>query len=433
MKIKTVTAQELIDSRGNPTVEAEVVLENGVSGRAMVPSGASTGEKEAVELRDGDPKRYGGKGVRKAVQNVMDELAPGIVGMPVFDQAAIDHRMIEIDGTENKARMGANAILGVSMAVARAAASAKEVPLFSYLGGEQACTLPVPCMNVLNGGRHATNSVDFQEFMIAPHHAPDFETSIRMGIETFHALKKILADHGYSTGVGDEGGYAPDLKSNEEAVEFILRAIEAAGYVPGDDISICLDPATSEMWDDGMYRFFKSTQEKKSPEEMVALWVSWAEKYPIILLEDGLAENDWETWATLTRELGPKMEIVGDDIFCTNSKLLERAIREGVANSILIKLNQIGTLTETLETIELAQKNDYACFVSHRSGETEDTLVADLTVAVGAGHLKTGSGCRSERIAKFNQLLRIERMLGSQALFAGKDTFRTNSGKQPGA
>jgi enolase len=315
------------------------------------------------------------------------------------------------------------------MAAARAAANAKGMPLFAYLGGVRARTLPVPCMNVLNGGRHATNSVDFQEFMIAPHNAPDFETSIRMGIETFHALKKILSDRGYSTGVGDEGGYAPDLKSNEEAVEFILRAIEAAGYTPGDDISICLDPATSEMWDDGMYCFFKSTQEKKSPEEMVALWVSWAEKYPIILLEDGLAENDWATWAMLTHELGSKMELVGDDIFCTNSKLLERAIGEGVANSILIKLNQIGTLTETLETIELAQKNDYACFVSHRSGETEDTMVADLTVAVGAGHLKTGSGCRSERIAKFNQLLRIERMLGCQALFAGKDTFRTNRGK----
>jgi len=426
MKIAKVTAQEMLDSRGNPTVEAEVVLENGITARAMVPSGASTGEKEAAELRDGDPSRYGGKGVRKAVRNVLEELAPKLVGMPIDDQAGVDHRMIEIDGTENKVRMGANAMLGVSLAVARAAANAREMPLFSHIGGEQAYLLPVPCMNVLNGGQHATNRVDFQEFMIAPHNAPNFETSIRMGIETFHALKKILADKGYSTGVGDEGGYAPDLKSNEEAVEFILRAIEAAGYTPGDDISICLDPATSEMWDDGMYRFFKSTQKKKSPEEMVALWVSWAEKYPIILLEDGLGENDWETWPLLTRELGTKMEIVGDDIFCTNSKLLERAIGEGVANSILIKLNQIGTLTETLETIALAQKNGYACFVSHRSGETEDTFVADLTVAVGAGHLKTGSGCRSERIAKFNQLLRIERMLGSRARFAGKETFKIN-------
>ncbi len=430
MKITKVTAQELLDSRGNPTVEAEVILENGLSARAMVPSGASTGEKEAVELRDGDPARYGGKGVRKAVRNVTDELGPKLVGMSVDDQIGVDRRMIEIDGTENKARMGANAILGVSMAVARAAAQAKEVPLFSSLGGEQACLLPTPCMNVLNGGRHATNSVDFQEFMIAPHNAPDFETSIRMGIETFHALKKILADRGYSTGVGDEGGYAPDLKSNEEAVEFILRAIEAAGYTPGDDISICLDPATSEMWEDGSYRFFKSTQEKKSPEEMVALWVSWAEKYPIILLEDGLGENDWATWPLLTRELGSKMEIVGDDIFCTNSQLLERAIGEGVANSILIKLNQIGTVTETLETIALAQKNGYSCFVSHRSGETEDTFVADLTVAAGAGHLKTGSGCRSERIAKFNQLLRIERLLGSKARFAGKKTFNAGNGNE---
>ena len=424
MKIKSITAQELLDSRGNPTVEAEVVLENGISSRALVPSGASTGEKEAVELRDGDPIRYGGKGVRTAVRNVLDELAPALVGMDVSEQAAIDQRMLEIDGTENKARLGANALLGVSMAVARAAAKVEQKPLFTYLGGEQACALPVPCMNVLNGGRHSTNSVDFQEFMIAPHNAPNFETAIRMGIETFHALKKLLADKGYSTGVGDEGGYAPDLKSNEEAVEFILRAIEAAGYTPGDDISICLDPATSEMWDDGMYRFFKSTQEKKSPEEMIALWVDWVEKYPIVLLEDGLAENDWENWGILTRELGSKIELVGDDIFCTNSKLLERAISMNVANSILIKLNQIGTLTETMETIHLAQQNGYGCFVSHRSGETEDTFVADLTVAAGAGHLKTGSGCRSERIAKYNQLLRIERQLGSKALFAGKDTFK---------
>ena len=390
----------------------------------MVPSGASTGEKEAVELRDGDPARYGGKGVLKAVRNVMEELGPGVIGMEVEDQAAVDRRMIEIDGTENKARMGANAILGVSMAVARAAAIAGKKPLFASLGGDDACLLPVPCMNVLNGGRHATNSVDFQEFMLAPHNAPNFETSIRMGIETFHALKKILADRGYSTGGGDEGGYAPDLKSNEEAVEFILRAIEAAGYTPGEDISLCLDPATSEMWDNGVYRFFKSTQETKTPEEMVALWDSWAEKYPIILLEDGLGENDWETWPLLTRELGSRMEIVGDDIFCTNSKLLERAIGVGAANSILIKLNQIGTVTETLETIALAHANDYACFVSHRSGETEDTFVADLTVAVGAGHLKTGSGCRSERIAKFNQLLRIERMLGDRASFLGKAAFK---------
>jgi enolase len=430
MKIANVHAREVLDSRGNPTVEAEVTLENGVKGSAIVPSGASTGEKEAVELRDGDEKRFLGKGVLKAVENVNTKIQPVIKGLSAakglsaLDQREIDAAMIALDGTPNKSALGANAILSVSLAVARAASNNLNMPLFRYLGGANACLLPVPCMNIINGGKHADNNVDFQEFMIAPHNAPDFKTSIRMGIETFHTLKSVLGKKGYSTAVGDEGGFAPNLKSNEEAVEVILDAITKAGYQPGKDISICLDPAASEMWDNGKYVFFKSDKSSKTSEQMVKHWASWAAKYPIVLLEDGMAENDWDGWKLLTDEIGGKIELVGDDIFCTNPAILAKGIAKGIGNSVLIKLNQIGTLTETLDTIQLASKNNYNYFVSHRSGETEDTTIADLTVATSAGHLKTGSGCRSERIAKFNQLIRIEESLGKQAVFAGKKAFK---------
>lgn len=424
LAIKSVKALEILDSRGNPTVGAKVVLENGVTGMAFVPSGASTGEREAVELRDGDPKRFHGKGVLKAVENVNTKIAKAVTGLNVFDQRLIDNTMIELDGTENKAKLGANAVLAVSMAVARAAANTEHAPLYRYLGGTNAHILPVPCMNIINGGKHADNNVDFQEFMIAPHGAESFRESIRMGVETFHTLKNILKDHGYFTGVGDEGGFAPQLKTNEEAVELILQAIEKAGYRPSEDISICLDPASSEMWDNDKYKHFKSDGSLHSSEEMIALWESWLNKYPIVLLEDGLAENDWDGWAKLTAALGAKVELVGDDIFCTNPKILQKGIDNGVANSILIKLNQIGTISETLDTIELARKNNYYYFISHRSGETEDTIIADLAVATGAGHIKTGSGCRSERIAKYNRFLWIEDELGAQAEFAGKKAFK---------
>ena len=424
MKIRKIFAQEVLDSRGNPTVEVEVQLENGVSASAIVPSGASTGEKEAVELRDGDKSRYRGKGVLKAVDNVNTKIAPAIIGLDVFDQRLIDYTMIDLDGTPNKAQFGANAILGVSMASAHAAAKSLNIPLYRYIGGVNAAILPVPAMNVINGGSHATNSVDFQEFMIAPHNAPDFATAIQMGIETFHALQSVLKAKGYSTGIGDEGGYAPDLKSNEEAMEVILEAIIKAGYKPGDDISICLDPATSEMYRDGKYVFFKSDQSMKTSDEMIEIWKDWVNKYPILSIEDGLDENDWTGWQKLVKELGSKIELVGDDLLCTNKSILQESIDKNAANSILIKLNQIGTLSETLETIELARKNGYHYFISHRSGETEDTTIADLAVATGAGHIKTGSGCRSERIAKFNQLLRIERQLGSAAVFAGLKAFK---------
>ena len=424
MRVIRISAQEVLDSRGNPTIEGCVVLEDGTSASAMVPSGASTGEREAAELRDGDPKRYGGKGVLKAVDNVNNSLAPALVGMEVTDQRQIDQRMLDLDGTPNKSKLGANAILAVSLAVARAAANSLDLPLYRYLGGSNASLLPVPCLNVINGGRHADNTVDFQEFMIAPHNASSFAESIRMGVETFHALRGVLRKKGYNTGVGDEGGFAPNLKSNEEAVEVILEAITKAGYRPGDDIAVCLDPATSEMWQDGEYVFFKSTQARKSSEEMVGLWSSWCEQYPIVSLEDGMSEQDWEGWRLLTDRLGSKVELVGDDLFCTNQQILKQGIQKGIANAILIKVNQIGTLTETLDTIELAKQHHYKCFVSHRSGETEDTTIADLTVAVSAGQLKTGSGSRSERVAKFNQLLRIERQLGAQARFAGKTAFQ---------
>ena len=417
--IKSVDALEILDSRGNPTVSATVVLEGGAAGSAAVPSGASTGEREAAELRDGDPKRYGGKGVLRAVANVRGEIAAALAGMDAADQRAIDERMIALDGTANKSRLGANAILGVSMAVARAAAAAAGRPLYQHLGGPDAALLPVPCLNVINGGKHADNTLDFQEFKIAPHNAPNFAEAIRMAVETFHALRGILRNKGLSTGVGDEGGFAPDLADNEQAVNVILNAIEKAGYQPGRDISICLDPAVSEMWQDGKYVCFKSNAPSKTTEEMIALWESWLDRYPIVLLEDPLGEKDWSGWEAITRRIGSRVELVGDDLLCTNPAILREAIDRKVANSILIKLNQIGTVTETLDCMKLAKENGYRCYVSHRSGETEDTFIADLVVATGAGHIKTGSGCRSERVAKFNRLLTIEKELGSKARYAG--------------
>lgn len=424
MKIKKIEAIEILDSRGNPTVEVDITLEDGTTARAMVPSGSSTGEREATELRDGDQKRYNGNGVLKAVNNVNKIIAKEIENKSFINQRELDYFLIELDGTENKSKLGANAILGVSMAFARAKAISSNIPLYQYLGGSNAHIMPVPCMNVINGGKHADNTIDFQEFMIAPHNAPSFKESIRMGEEVFHTLKSVIKGKGLSTGVGDEGGFAPNLKSNEEAVELILEAITKAGYTPGKDVSICLDPATSEMWEDGKYKFFKSTQKLVSSDDMIKLWESWINQYPIVLLEDGLAENDWDGWKNLTDILGKKTEIVGDDLFCTNKKILEKGIDKGVANSILIKLNQIGTVSETLETVELAYKNAYNCFVSHRSGETVDSFIADLTVGISAGHLKTGSGCRGERVEKFNQLMRIEHELGKVATFAGVKAFK---------
>ena len=424
MKIRSIGALEVLDSRGNPTVAARVQLENGIAASALVPSGASTGEREAAELRDSDPNRYRGKGVQKAVENVRTEIQAALVGFEVTDQAGLDSRLIELDGTPNKSRLGANAILGVSMAAARAAAYASGQPLYRYLGVPEEIILPVPCLNVINGGRHADNTVDFQEFQIAPHNAPSFAEGLRMGVETFHALKDLLHAEGKATGVGDEGGFAPDLGENEDAVEFILRAIEKAGYRPGDDIVLCLDPATSELWNDGSYVFFKSDQRRKTTDEMISLWQSWVSKYPIVLIEDALAENDWDGWKQLTKTLGDGVELVGDDIFCTNPAILQRAIDTGVGNSILIKLNQIGTVSETLECVRLAQQHGYGVYVSHRSGETEDTFIADLAVATGCGHIKTGSGCRGERIAKFNRLIKIEHDLGKSAHYAGLGGFR---------
>lgn len=424
MEIINVNALEILDSRGNPTVEVNLTLEDGTEARAAVPSGASTGEREACELRDGDKKRYLGKGVLKAVENVNKIIAKEIIGKCFVSQRELDYSMIALDGTPNKAKLGANAILGVSMAYARAEAISSGVPLYQYLGGSNAHLLPVPCMNIINGGKHADNNVDFQEFMIAPHGAPSFTEAIRMGAEVFHTLKSVLKGKGYSTGVGDEGGFAPNLKSNDEAVEVILEAITKTGYKAGDEVSICLDPAASELWEDGKYKLFKSTGKFLTSDEMVKLWENWVNQYPIVLIEDGLAENDWNGWENMTTTLGKKIEIVGDDIFCTNKAILTEGIQRGVANAVLIKLNQIGTVTETLETIELAYKNSYNCFVSHRSGETVDSFISDLTVAVNAGHLKTGSGCRGERIEKFNQLMRIEHALGSASKFAGKKAFK---------
>jgi enolase len=426
MKIIKLVSREVLDSRGNPTVEAELWLEGNFYGHAICPSGASTGEKEAVELRDGDNKRYSGKGVIAAVNNINKVIAPAILNRTLGSQSDADNFLIHLDGTPFKSKLGANAILPVSMAFARAAAAAQQKPLYRYLNTDGQFLLPVPCMNVINGGKHADNNVDFQEFMIAPHNAPSFKEAIRMGEETFHALKSILNKKGYSTGVGDEGGFAPNLKSNEEAIEVILEAIVKAGYQPGTDISICLDPATSEMWDDGKYRFFKSTKETVSSEVLNEIWKNWVNQYPIISLEDGMGEQDWKGWQIHTEQLGSKIELIGDDLLCTNPAILQEAIDKKVCNSILIKLNQIGTVSETLQTIALANKNKYGCFISHRSGETEDTFIADLAVATAAGKIKTGSGCRSERVAKFNRLLRIEDELGSEAAFAGKRAFTHN-------
>jgi enolase len=423
MRIIHIDALEVLDSRGNPTVEASLRLEDGSEGRAITPSGASTGANEAVELRDGDARRYGGKGVQKAVANVRGEIAAALAGKDGGEQRELDRRLCELDGTPNKARLGANAILAVSIAYARALAASRKLPLYRHLGGEQATLLPVPCLNVINGGRHADNTVDFQEFKIVPHHAGSFAEAIRMGEEVFHALKKLLHEHGLSTGVGDEGGFAPNLHSNEQAVELILAAIEAAGYRPGDDVALALDPAASEMWHHGRYRFFKSDQHECDSAAMTAQWADWLARYPIVLLEDPLAEYDWAGWSELTRQLGDRVELVGDDIFCTNPDLLRRGIQEGVANSILLKPNQIGTVTETMDCAAEARAAGYGCYVSHRSGETEDTFIADLVVALGCGHIKTGSGCRGERTAKFNRLLRIERELGQRARFAGRGAF----------
>lgn len=427
--IQSIHGREVLDSRGNPTVEVDVILEDGNRGRAAVPSGASTGSREALELRDGDPTRYGGKGVLKAVGNVNDTIASALKGMDATDQTAIDHKMLELDGTEFKSNLGANAILGVSMAVARAAALAQGLPLYRYLGGDQAHLLPVPCFNILNGGAHADNSVDFQEFMIVPVGASTFSVALQMGAEVYHDLKAILKHKGYSTGVGDEGGFAPNLKANVEAIELILEGIQKAGLKPGEDVAIALDPATSELYqDDGSYLFFKSDQSHKTSEEMIALWESWVSQFPIISIEDGLGEKDWSGWQRLTKQLGNRIQLVGDDAFVTNPKIIRQAIADGVGNSSLIKVNQIGSVTETLNAINDSKAGNYTCMVSHRSGETPDDFIADLVVATGVGQIKSGAPCRGERLAKYNQLLRIEEELGSKAQYAGTSAFKA---KQP--
>jgi len=424
-----VQGREIIDSRGNPTVEVDVILEDGTLGRAAVPSGASTGEREAVELRDGDKKRFGGKGVTKAVEHVNNEIAEEVVGLDATNQVELDKIMRDIDGTANKSKLGANAILGVSLAAAKAAAQYLGLPLYRYIGGTNAKTLPVPMANVLNGGKHADNKVDFQEFMIMPVGAPTFKEAIRYMAETFHTLKGVLKDKGYNTSVGDEGGFAPNLQSNEEALQVLVEAIEKAGYKPKDDIAIATDPAASELWSeaekDGKkgYKLWKSSGEILTSSEMTSYWVDMVNKYPIVSLEDGLAENDWEGWKEMTEKLGSKIQLVGDDIFVTNVEWIKKGIQEHITNSILIKLNQIGTLTETLDAIEMAKQAGYTLVVSHRSGETEDSTIADLVVATNAGQIKTGSMSRSDRIAKYNQLLRIEEELGDYAVFKGIETF----------
>ena len=424
--IESVQGREILDSRGNPTVEADVLLRGGALGRAAVPSGASTGEHEAVELRDGDARRFLGKGMRRAVENINGPIRQALQGTSASEQAELDRRLIELDGTPNKSKLGANAILAVSLAAARAAANALGLPLYRYLqrylGGVEVA-LPVPLMNLINGGAHADNNVDFQEFMVVPHGAASFAEALRMGVETFHHLKKVLSRRRYNTAVGDEGGFAPSLKSNTEAVEVLLEAIQEAGYKPGEQESIALDPATSELFQGGEYVFKKSDGSKKTSVQMVDFWADWVRQYPIVSIEDGLAEDDWTGWRKLTERLGSTTQLVGDDLFVTNTERLARGIREGVANSILIKVNQIGTLTETLEAIELARRNGYTAVVSHRSGETEDTFIADLVVATGAGQIKTGSASRTDRIAKYNQLLRIEEDLGAGARYAGPATF----------
>jgi enolase len=420
--IESVHARQILDSRGNPTIEVEVQTESGAWGRAAVPSGASTGTHEAVELRDGDKKKYMGKGVLKAVDNVNNKIAPEIVGYPVFEQNLLDALMIELDGTPNKSKLGANAILGTSLAIARAAAMECGMPLYRYIGGVSANTMPVPLMNILNGGSHADNAIDFQEFMVVPAGADTFSEALRMGTEVFHTLKKVLHDKGLSTNVGDEGGFAPNLKSNEEAIEVVLKAIEKAGYKPGEDIFIALDPAASEFYDakTKLYHFKKSDGRKLKSAEMVAYWAAWVAKYPIISLEDGMAEDDWAGWKALTEKIGNKVQLVGDDLFVTNVKRLQKGIDQQVANAILIKVNQIGTLTETIDAVNLATRNAYRSVMSHRSGETEDSTIADLAVALNTGQIKTGSASRSDRMAKYNQLLRIEEELGETARFPGK-------------
>ena len=422
--IVKIIGREILDSRGNPTVEADVYLSDGSMGRAAVPSGASTGEHEAVELRDGDKSRYLGKGTSKATGHVNGEIAKALQGKDAANQAEVDQAMIALDGTPNKGRLGANALLAVSMAVARAAAVSHRTPLYRYLGGAGACTLPVPMMNIINGGAHADNSVDLQEFMIAPFGAPKFSEALRMGVEVFHTLKKVLAKKGYSTAVGDEGGFAPMLKSNEEAIESVLEAITQAGYKPGENIGVCLDPAASEFHQDGKYVFKKSDKSQRTSEQMVEYWANWVRQYPaIISIEDGMGEEDWPGWKLLTDTLGGKIQLVGDDIFVTNPSIFQRGIETGIANSILIKLNQIGTVTETLDCMRMATKAGYTAVVSHRSGETEDPFIADLVVATNAGQIKTGSASRTDRIAKYNQLLRIEEKLGSAAAFPGRKAY----------
>ena len=421
--IISVRAREILDSRGNPTIETDVTLASGGRGRAAVPSGASTGEREAVELRDGDQRRYGGKGVLEAVKNVNEVIGPRLEGLAADEQIAVDSAMLELDGTPNKGHLGANAILSVSMATARAAADEAGLPLYRYLGGPLAHVLPVPMMNILNGGAHASNTVDCQEFMVVPIGAETFPEGLRMGVEVFHALKKVLAKRGLSTAVGDEGGFAPNLPHDEAALEAIMSAVEAAGFSAGKDVAIALDVAASELFENGTYEFKKSGGGKKSAEEMIALYKSWVDRYPIVSIEDGLAESDWAGWAKLTEALSSRVQLVGDDIFCTNPELLGRGIDENVANAILIKVNQIGTLTETLQCIELARSNGYGAIISHRSGETEDTFIADLAVGSGVGQIKTGSGSRTDRIAKYNQLLRIAEELGDMAHYPGRDLY----------
>lgn len=424
--IKSVTARQVLDSRGNPTVEVDVHTSTGAIGRAAVPSGASTGRHEAVELRDGDKKIYLGKGVLRAISNVKNILAETLKGMNVEDQAALDQAMISLDGTENKSKLGANAILGVSMAAAKAAANEKRISLFRYVAGNNTPVLPVPMLNILNGGVHADNKIDFQEFMVMPTGASTFSESLRMGVEIFHSLKKVLKDKGHSTNVGDEGGFAPNLQSNEEAIQLVIKSIEHAGYTPGGNVFIAMDAASTEMYDAGkkVYRFYKSSQEEITSSQMVAFWKSWVEKYPIISIEDGLAEDDWEGWKELTAAIGKKVQLVGDDLFVTNVKRLQQGISGNIANSILVKVNQIGTVTETKKAVELAHKNSYTSVISHRSGETEDTTIADLAVALGTGQIKTGSASRSDRVAKYNQLLRIEEELGSAAVFNGRKSLK---------
>jgi len=422
-EIVEVYAREILDSRGNPTLEVEVYLESGAMGRAAVPSGASTGEREALELRDGDKSRYLGKGVRQAVENVNMTIADEIIGMEGTDQVGVDNKMLELDGTEYKSKLGANAILGVSLALAKAAADEVGLSLYQYIGGCNAKELPLPMMNIINGGAHADNNVDIQEFMIMPAGAKNFAEALRMGAEIFHALKGVLKGKGYNTAVGDEGGFAPNLKSNEEALEVIMEAIVKAGYKPGEDVLLALDVASSELFKDGVYTLENEAAPKKTSVQMVDFYENLVNKYPIISIEDGMAENDWDGWKLMTDRLGKRIQIVGDDLFVTNPKILKEGIQKGIANSILVKLNQIGTLTETLDAIEMAKRAGYTCVISHRSGETEDTTLADLAVAVNAGQIKTGSLCRTDRVAKYNQLLRIEDELGSTAKFRGAEVF----------